>query len=115
MRLDGLAHLGLELLGGHLAPRDADDGEPVGQEVAHGERVEGGEELALRQVAGRPEDRERAGLGRAAALEAFEERVFGRDCHSQSAFFTACPPNSLRSAAFTFAANDSSWREAKRA
>ena len=50
---------------GHLASRDADDGEPVGQEVAHGERVEGGEELALRQVAGGAEDRQRAGLGRA--------------------------------------------------
>ena len=28
---------------------------------------------------------------------------------------TACPPNSLRSAAVIFAANDSSWRDAKRA
>ena len=36
-------------------------------------------------------------------------------CHSGlSADCTACPPNCLRSAAFTFAANDSSWREAKR-
>ena len=39
---------------------------------------------------------------------------------SASAYFsstalTACPPNWLRSAAFTFAANDSSCREAKRA
>ena len=52
-----------------------------GQEVAHGERVEGGEELALRQVAGGAEDRERAGLGRALALESFEQRVLGGDRH----------------------------------
>ena len=34
---------------------------------------------------------------------------------SSSAALTAWPPNCWRSAAFTFAANDSSWREAKRA
>src|SRR5581483_8415592 len=34
---------------------------------------------------------------------------------SSAASFTACPPNWFRSAAFTLAANDSSWRDAKRA
>ena len=37
------------------------------------------------------------------------------DAFAVSIARTAWPPNSLRSAAFTFAANDSSCREAKRA
>ena len=95
-----------------LGPRGADDRELLREQVAVGERVERGNELALRQVAGRAEDHERARIGRPPELEALEQRIFFGDGHS---LLTACPPNSLRSAAVIFAANDSSCRDAKRA
>ena len=56
---------------------------------------------------------ERAGSRDARELEPLAQRV--SRAHSSSTVLTACPPNWLRSAAFTLAANDSSWREAKRA
>ena len=67
-----------------------------------------------------------ARLGRAPEPQALEQRVrlvtadgaISADRVLAFASSTACiawPPNWLRSAAFTLAANDSSWREAKRA
>ena len=44
-----------------------------------------------------------------------EAGVYCLEGHYFSAGLTAWPPNWLRSAAATLAANDSSWREAKRA
>ena len=67
------------------------------------------------EIAGGAEDDEHARLGRAPRAEAFEERVLGDLRLGHFFFFTACPPNSARSAALIFAANDSSWRDAKRA
>ena len=55
--------------------RDADDCEVLGQQAAVGERVERGEELAFRQVAGRAEDDEDAGVRRPPDLQPFEQRV----------------------------------------
>ena len=54
------------------------------------------------------------GSGMRGRLQPLAERVLGSLYFSSTAL-TACPPNWLRSAAFTFAANDSSCREAKRA
>ena len=61
-----------------------------------------------------------ARLGPPPQLQPLEERVLARrrghaGAFAVSAVRTAWPPNWLRSAAFTFAANDSSCREAKRA
>src|SRR5207248_9344653 len=65
-----------------------------------------------------------ARLRAAPDLQALEQRVLLDDDHARgsascafacSTARTACPPNWLRSAAFTFAANDSSWRDANRA
>src|SRR5204862_7018375 len=91
--------------------------EALRQQAPQRERVERGEELALGQVARSAEDDERAGIRRAAKAEPFEERVLLllRDRHQLPAGLTAWPPNWLRSAAATFAENDSSCREAKRA
>ena len=94
------------------AARNADDGELLGQQSAESERVDRGDELALREVAGRAEDDEHARIRRAPQLQPLEQRVLERLGHS---LFTAWPPNSLRSAAVIFAAYDSSCREAKRA
>jgi hypothetical protein len=55
--------------------RDADDCEVLGQEAAVGERVERREQLAFRQVAGRTEDDEDAGVRRPPDLQPFEQRV----------------------------------------
>src|SRR5205823_5108796 len=81
-------------------------------------------QLVLAGVVGGAEDDEDARLRATPELEPLEERVrLGRD-HARgsapcacacSTARTACPPNWLRSAAFTFAANDSSWRDANRA
>ena len=101
-----------------VGARGADDRELLRQQPPERERVERRHQLALRQVAGGAEDDEHARLGRAAA--AGGPRAAGCPAPSASrrpsfAAFTAWPPNWLRSAAFTFAANDSSCRDAKRA
>ena len=99
------------------------------QQVPVGERVERREELPLRQVARGAEDREDARLRAPLQAQAFEERVLLRrrvllgDGHQRgsglacaaSTARTAWPPNWLRSAALTLAANDSSCRDANRA
>src|SRR5262249_27311640 len=79
------------------------------------QRVERRHQLSLGQVAGGAEDDENARLGAPSERKPLDERVALLDRGRHSAAFTACPPNWLRSAAVTFAANESSWREAKRA
>jgi hypothetical protein len=78
--VDGFAHRGAELVVGHVRARRPDDGEAVGQQPPVGERVERREQLARGQVAGRTEDREDAGLGRALEAQALEQRVGLGDC-----------------------------------
>jgi hypothetical protein len=73
---DRVAHPVAELVRRQLRACHADDGEVLRQQVAIGERVQSGEELALGQVARRTEDRKRARLRRAARAQSFEERVF---------------------------------------
>ena len=49
-----------EVLVGLGRAGDADDGEPLGQQPAEGERIEGRHELAARQIAGGAEDHQHA-------------------------------------------------------
>ena len=91
-----------------LAPRDADQLEALGQRALVGEVVERGQQLAVREVAGRAEDDQRRRRDRQ-PLEPLDERVLvglARACRRPSAQLpaarsTACPPNWLRSAAST--------------
>src|SRR5262249_53210167 len=108
-----VAHALAERLVALLRARGADDPELLGQQSAKSERVDRGDELLRREVAGRAEDDEDAGIGATADTQPVEQRV--RDLlfdefrgHACSAGSTAAPPNSFRSAASTFAANDSS-------
>src|SRR5262249_34293834 len=104
-----------ELVVGLLAARRADDGEAVGEQPAVCERVQRRHPLSLGQIAGGAKDDHDARLRPPLDLQAREQRVgLDRDPPGASRT-TRCPPNSLRRAAFTFAANDSSWRDAKRA
>ncbi len=113
-----LAHVARELVVGVGALGDADDAEGGRQVRAEREVVERRNELAVGEVAARAEDDHRTGLGRRLDAEPRAERVrhlvvFGRVGQAQL-FFTAWPPNSLRSAACTLALKLSSWREAMR-
>src|SRR3972149_4722325 len=82
-----------------VAAGKADDLAARGQQVADGQVVERWQELAARQVAAGANDHDIL-------------RRWRFQAHSD---LTAWPPNSLRSAAITFMANESSCREAKRA
>ena len=114
--LDRLLHPFLERVVGLLGARGADDPETLGQQAADRERVQRRQQLLRRQVAGRAEDDEDARVGPTANPQAVEQRVLlGRRGHDGRSGWTACPPNWLRSAALTLAANDSSWRDANRA
>ena len=62
---DGVLHLVAELVVRPVRAGGADDRELLRQELAAGERVERGEDLAVRQVAGGAEDDEHARLRRA--------------------------------------------------
>jgi hypothetical protein len=95
-----------ELGVGLLGAGDADDREPLREQAAGGERVDRREELALGQVARGAEDDECTRDRDAGEPQPLAQWV-GRG-HFWSTVLTACPPNWLRSAAFTFAANDSS-------
>ena len=75
--LHGLLHARAKVIRRHRAPCDADDREMLGEEPPERERVEGGKELPLRQVARGAEDREGAGLGCPAAAQPFEQRILG--------------------------------------
>ena len=59
----------------HLRARDADHGEPFGEQVPVGERVERREQLLLRQVAGRAIHDERAGVRLAPEPQPCRQRV----------------------------------------
>ena len=122
----GFTHLLAPRLGRVLRAGDADHGEVPGQEAAELERVERGNQLAMSEIAGGAEDDEGAGIGLDPASRLRRERHldsgFDLGAHTATgtryfsfAGLTAWPPNWLRSAALTLAANDSSWREAKRA
>ena len=73
--------------------------------------------MSLRgEVPGGAVDDDDTGLGTPAQLEPVEKRVLlGLRQLVRARSPTAWPPNSLRRAAFTFAANDSSCRDANRA
>src|SRR5207237_38271 len=73
--LHRLLHPLAELVVGLLAARDAEDGEALRQQPPERERVERGEELLRRQVAGGAEDDEDARVRRRPDLEPFEARV----------------------------------------
>src|SRR5436190_21656688 len=87
--------------------------------------VKRGEELSVREIAARAEHDDRARLGHRLRAQARPQRIRNlvvlrlprhrfRPGAGSAAGLTAWPPNSLRSAACTFALNDSSWREAIR-
>ena len=73
--LHRLLHRGGELLRRLRRARDADDRELLRQQLAVGERVERGDQLALRQVARGTEDHDGARLGAPPQLQPFEQRV----------------------------------------
>ena len=112
---DRVLHLVAELVVRPLRARGADDRELLGEELAAGERVQRREDLAVREVAGRAEDDEHARLGRPPRAEPLEQRIRLNLRLGHFSLLTACPPNCWRRAASILAANDSSWREAKRA
>src|SRR5206468_10341330 len=104
--LDRRARLALVLLVRQVRARDADEVEALGQRALVGHVVDGGQQLAPREVAGRAEDRHRRGADRQ-ALEARGQRVLlggglldGRHegCASRARVLVVCPPNRLRSA-----------------
>ena len=67
-----------ELLVAHLAAGDANHGEPRGQPLAARKAVDGGKQLALRQVAGRAENDERRRARGRLDAQVVEERVLER-------------------------------------
>src|SRR5207253_1464796 len=103
--------------------RDAQHREILGHEILCNEIVDRRQQHATREVAGSAEDDHRA-----ARRFAFRRRRSGvryvthhlrglaraRLRARAHVFFTAWPPNSLRSAAITLPANVSPWRERKR-
>ena len=116
MLLHRLLHPLAEPVVALLGARRTDDPEVLGKQLTDRERVHRGHQLLRRQVARRPEDDEDAAVRATAKTEPVGERVVVLlRHHSAFAASTAWPPNWLRSAAFTLAANDSSWRDANRA
>src|SRR5207245_2364352 len=113
-----LAHVLLILLVRVLALRHAHHSERGWQVGGERQVVQRGDQLAMRQIAAGAEHHQGAGLRDRVGAQAHPQRigqlvVLGRIRHRQ-AFFTSWPPNSLRSAAWTLALNDSRWREAIR-
>jgi hypothetical protein len=90
--LDRVPHPLLERLVRLLGACDAEHGEAVGKQLAERERVQGREELLLRQVAGGAEDDERTRIGRSPQVQPLEERVRlrRRDGHRGSGEAFAC-------------------------
>src|SRR5512132_2935205 len=110
--LDGLAHARAKhvVVVAGLAP-DAEHSEVRIDEPLFHELVQRRHQLALGEIAHRAEDDDRARI-RAVALgpEAADGDAGTRGDDSAGAhdFFTACPPNSLRSAAITLPPKESS-------
>ena len=115
--VESLAHRGAER---RVVPSGASyphDRAVVGQQAVEEEVRERGDELPAGEVTARPDDHQHARLRAPQAIlrrrrlaDGLGDR--GRGSH---AFFTACPPNSFRRAAMTFAPKESVWRERKRA
>ena len=78
MPRDRVAELRAEAVVGHRLARRADDGERGREETLEREVVQGGKELALREVAGAAEDDDRRGLGRTSEAQPLAERVDDR-------------------------------------
>ena len=80
--LPNLAEAVLELLAkllvAHLAAGHANHGEPGGQPLTARKAVDGGEQLALRQIAGCAENDERRRAGGRLDAQVVEERVLER-------------------------------------
>src|SRR5262249_12134635 len=88
VRLDRIPGSLAQLLHAPGAARNPDHGDVEGAPPGH--RVEGGEDLLVREISGRAEEDERVGAG-------------GVGCgHDQALRFSSWPPNCLRMA-------DSSW------
>src|SRR5205814_7252465 len=96
----------------HVRARAADQEERLGQRPLVGQVVDRGQQLALGQVARRAEDDEHGRVD-GQPLQALGERVCLQDGHDVD-FLMAWPPNWLRSAALTFAANAFWPRDEKR-
>src|SRR5439155_4986607 len=77
------------------------------------EVVERRNQLAPREISTRAEDHHRARRGDL-LVGGRHRRRDRRDARAHAFSFTACPPNSARSAASIRSLNESSWRERKR-
>ena len=99
---DGVAHVGAKLIIGQLAAGRTDHREMLGEEAVDGQRVEGGHQLALGQVAGRTEDHHRRG-GRRRQARGLRHRLLGhRRIHGPEAlacFFCHQPRSIMGGAA----------------
>ena len=136
VRLDGSAHQRSEFGVGRTSARGADDLERDREETLQCEVVQRGHELLPGEVAGRAEDDHGARIGCSRQAESLSQRVLhtvpdgafhyvffcssvpdrtSPSCESEADRSTAWPPNWFRSAAATFIAYESSWREVKRA
>ncbi len=77
-----LLHFLAEHVVGLVAPGEADDDHARRQVAVGGEVVEGGDELAVGEVAGRAEDHQRAGFGLCAVGQSFTQWV-ARGLHKE--------------------------------
>src|SRR6266542_3910279 len=95
---------------------ETDESESIRQEFLLRQVIERWHELSAHQVSSRPENHHGAGVRPLTPQWAMaanrDRRGYMRSLH---AFFTAWPPNSFRSAAMTFAENDSSCLDRSRA
>src|SRR5688500_4904673 len=110
-----LAHRERECGISHRIAANAKKTESLGKKPLSSERIERRHELSPHEVAARAEDHRRTPVR--SSLPVARPRWNGkmrRDMRCSHVFFTACPPNSLRSAAITFAENESSCRERSR-
>src|SRR6185437_11440103 len=116
-RRDRLVHVRAKGVIAHGASAHSDYREARVEQLVVRQIGDGRHELAVREIAARAEDdhgaRPRAAYGPFRGL--WPGRRNGRYQLGTHSACTAWPPNSWRSAAITFAPNDSSWRERSRA
>src|SRR5581483_12230221 len=100
--VDRLARVRAKLVVGERPARRADDPEALGQEAGGGEVEEAGDELALREVAGRPEEHDHVVGGRAGGLTPGRGR--SSQCHvdDPSAAARAAPSSAVLSLRITW-------------